>query len=166
MISSCNDPGPLEFPANPQVPQGVERVKNGGCQTRSARVARLAPPPASDGIQHCNCIIIQISSTITPVRSQNGCRFNITRGSPLNEEFRSQCYYPWRSTHHSWRRVLYVLPLQLQTNRLLALRALQNPGLFKAEHYRQAALAVCAGIVIRLLIAAPVYLSSITPSFY
>ncbi|KAI9871449.1 MAG: hypothetical protein M1830_002903, partial [Pleopsidium flavum] len=37
-----------------------------------------------------------------------------------------------------------------------ALRALQNPGLFKYEHYRQAAIAVCAGIVIRLLIAAPI----------
>ncbi|MCJ1338553.1 hypothetical protein MMC09_003842 [Bachmanniomyces sp. S44760] len=35
-------------------------------------------------------------------------------------------------------------------------RALQNPGLFKYEHYRQAAIAVCAGIVIRLLIAAPI----------
>lgn len=39
-----------------------------------------------------------------------------------------------------------------------AYRALQNPGLFKYEHYRQAALAVCAGIVIRLLIGAPVSL--------
>jgi hypothetical protein len=37
-----------------------------------------------------------------------------------------------------------------------ALRALQNPALFKYEHYRQAALAVCAGILIRLLIAAPI----------
>lgn len=40
-----------------------------------------------------------------------------------------------------------------------AYRALQNPGLFKYEHYRQAALAVCAGIVIRLLIGAPVSFS-------
>ncbi|MCJ1466410.1 hypothetical protein MMC07_005029 [Pseudocyphellaria aurata] len=37
-----------------------------------------------------------------------------------------------------------------------ALRALQNPGLFKYEHYRQAAIAVCAGILIRLLIALPI----------
>ena len=37
-----------------------------------------------------------------------------------------------------------------------AYRALQNPGLFKYEHYRQAALAVCAGIFIRFLIAVPV----------
>ncbi|MCJ1411783.1 hypothetical protein MMC19_005875 [Ptychographa xylographoides] len=37
-----------------------------------------------------------------------------------------------------------------------AYRALQNPGLFKYDHYRQAALAVCAGIVIRLIIAAPI----------
>lgn len=37
-----------------------------------------------------------------------------------------------------------------------AFRALQNPGLFKYEHYRQAAIAVCAGILIRLVIAVPV----------
>ena len=37
-----------------------------------------------------------------------------------------------------------------------AYRALQNPGLFKYDHYRQAALAVCAGILIRFLIAVPV----------
>ncbi|KAL8693977.1 MAG: hypothetical protein Q9218_001275 [Villophora microphyllina] len=37
-----------------------------------------------------------------------------------------------------------------------ALRALQNPGLFKYEHYRQAALAVCAGILIRLVITIPI----------
>ena len=37
-----------------------------------------------------------------------------------------------------------------------AFRALQNPGLFKYEHYRQAAIAVCAGILIRMLIALPV----------
>ncbi|KAI9820841.1 MAG: hypothetical protein M1832_003474 [Thelocarpon impressellum] len=35
-------------------------------------------------------------------------------------------------------------------------RALQNPGLFKYEHYRQAALAVAAGLVIRLAIEAPI----------
>ncbi|PGG98160.1 hypothetical protein GX51_06947 [Blastomyces parvus] len=35
-------------------------------------------------------------------------------------------------------------------------RALQNPSLFKSEHYRQAALAVCAGIAIRLIISIPV----------
>ncbi|MCJ1398757.1 hypothetical protein MMC11_001958 [Xylographa trunciseda] len=38
-----------------------------------------------------------------------------------------------------------------------AYRALQNPGLFKYEHYRQAAIAVGAGIAIRLLIAAPIF---------
>ncbi|SLM41182.1 transmembrane protein [Lasallia pustulata] len=37
-----------------------------------------------------------------------------------------------------------------------AYRALQNPGLFKYDHYRQAAIAVCAGIVIRLVIGAPI----------
>ena len=35
-------------------------------------------------------------------------------------------------------------------------RALQNPALFTSEHYRQAALAVAAGIAIRLLVAIPV----------
>lgn len=35
-------------------------------------------------------------------------------------------------------------------------RALQNPGLFTSEHYRQAALAVAAGMGIRILIAIPV----------
>jgi hypothetical protein len=39
-----------------------------------------------------------------------------------------------------------------------ALRALKNPGLFTSEHYKQAALAVLAGIVIRLLVAIPVCL--------
>lgn len=36
-----------------------------------------------------------------------------------------------------------------------AIRALQNPQLFKHENYRQAAIAVAAGIAIRLIIAAP-----------
>ena len=35
-------------------------------------------------------------------------------------------------------------------------RALQNPRLFSSEHYKQAALAVAAGIAIRLLVAIPV----------
>lgn len=35
-------------------------------------------------------------------------------------------------------------------------RALQNPGLFTSEHYKQAALAVAAGIAIRVLVAIPV----------
>lgn len=39
---------------------------------------------------------------------------------------------------------------------MIALRAGQNPKIFKYEHYRQAALAVLGGIIIRLLIAAPV----------
>jgi hypothetical protein len=37
-----------------------------------------------------------------------------------------------------------------------ALRALQNPGIFTSSHYRQAAIAVAAGIAIRLAIAIPV----------
>ncbi|KAH0143166.1 hypothetical protein KCU67_g13693, partial [Aureobasidium melanogenum] len=36
-----------------------------------------------------------------------------------------------------------------------AYRALQNPKLFTSEHYRQAALAVAAGIAIRILVAIP-----------
>ena len=35
-------------------------------------------------------------------------------------------------------------------------RALQNPNLFTSDHYRQAAIAVVSGIVIRILIALPV----------
>lgn len=37
-----------------------------------------------------------------------------------------------------------------------ALRALQNPGLFTSEHYKQVAFAVAAGIAIRISIAIPV----------
>ncbi|KAK4124134.1 hypothetical protein N657DRAFT_571761 [Parathielavia appendiculata] len=36
-------------------------------------------------------------------------------------------------------------------------RALQNPEIFTSQHYKQAALAVAAGIAIRLLIALPVF---------
>lgn len=35
-------------------------------------------------------------------------------------------------------------------------RALQNPGLFTSTHYRQAAIAVAAGIAIRLVVAIPI----------
>lgn len=35
-------------------------------------------------------------------------------------------------------------------------RAMQNPRLFTGEHYRQAALAVAAGVGIRILIGIPV----------
>lgn len=35
-------------------------------------------------------------------------------------------------------------------------RALQNPALFTNRHYKQAALAVAAGVVIRLIITIPV----------
>lgn len=35
-------------------------------------------------------------------------------------------------------------------------RAMQNPRLFTGEHYRQAALAVAAGVAIRILISIPV----------
>lgn len=38
----------------------------------------------------------------------------------------------------------------------VALRALRNPQLFTSEHYKQAALAVLAGVVIRLAIEIPV----------
>ncbi|KAI9822290.1 MAG: hypothetical protein M1827_000008 [Pycnora praestabilis] len=37
-----------------------------------------------------------------------------------------------------------------------AFRALQNPGLFTKEHYRQAAIAVAAGVFIRIAIAIPI----------
>jgi hypothetical protein len=40
-----------------------------------------------------------------------------------------------------------------------ALRALQNPGLFTSEHYKQAAIAVAAGIAIRIAISIPVCMS-------
>jgi hypothetical protein len=36
-------------------------------------------------------------------------------------------------------------------------RALQNPNLFTTIYYRQAALAVCAGLVIRIVIIVPIY---------
>ena len=43
-------------------------------------------------------------------------------------------------------------------------RALQNPGLFTSEHYKQAALAVLAGIAIRLIIAVPVRATRVVPA--
>jgi hypothetical protein len=36
-------------------------------------------------------------------------------------------------------------------------RALQNPELFTTNHYRQAAIAVCAGLAIRIIINIPIY---------
>ena len=36
-------------------------------------------------------------------------------------------------------------------------RALQNPNLFTTSHYRQAAIAVCAGLAIRIIINIPIY---------
>lgn len=36
-------------------------------------------------------------------------------------------------------------------------RALQNPDLFTTDHYRQAAVAVCAGLAIRIIINVPIY---------
>jgi len=36
-------------------------------------------------------------------------------------------------------------------------RALQNPQLFTTTHYRQAAIAVCAGLAIRIIINVPIY---------
>jgi hypothetical protein len=38
------------------------------------------------------------------------------------------------------------------------LRALQNPDLFKQEHYRQAVIAVGVGIAIRLVVLAPIFI--------
>lgn len=35
-------------------------------------------------------------------------------------------------------------------------RALQNPRLFTSDHYRQAAIAVAAGVAIRIIVAIPV----------
>jgi len=35
-------------------------------------------------------------------------------------------------------------------------RALQNPGLFTSDHYRQAAIAVAAGVAIRIIVAIPI----------
>jgi hypothetical protein len=45
----------------------------------------------------------------------------------------------------------------------VAHRALQNPAIFTSEHYRQAAIAVAAGIAIRLLVAIPVRFDSLDP---
>lgn len=45
-------------------------------------------------------------------------------------------------------------------------RALQNPALFTNRHYKQAALAVAAGIVIRLLISIPVRAALVSLSFF
>jgi len=36
-------------------------------------------------------------------------------------------------------------------------RALQNPELFTTKHYRQAAIAVCAGLAIRIILNIPIY---------
>lgn len=36
-------------------------------------------------------------------------------------------------------------------------RALQNPNLFTGSHYRQAAIAVCAGLAIRIIVNIPIY---------
>lgn len=52
-------------------------------------------------------------------------------------------------------RKLYLVELHILTTR--ALRALQNPELFTSQHYKQAALAVGAGIAIRLLVAIPIW---------
>ncbi|KAI9653465.1 MAG: hypothetical protein M1831_006013 [Alyxoria varia] len=43
-----------------------------------------------------------------------------------------------------------------------SLRALQNPNLFKHSHYRQAALAVLAGLAIHLILQIPVFLAKST----
>lgn len=43
-------------------------------------------------------------------------------------------------------------------------RALQNPGLFTSDHYRQAALAVAAGVAIRILVSIPVCVPHLNPA--
>lgn len=45
-----------------------------------------------------------------------------------------------------------------------AVRALRNPELFKYEHYRQAVIAVAAGLIIRLLIEIPVFYFHTVPT--
>lgn len=45
---------------------------------------------------------------------------------------------------------------RLGTDHRPANRALQNPALFTSDHYRQAAIAVAAGVAIRLGISIPV----------
>lgn len=42
-----------------------------------------------------------------------------------------------------------------------AQRALQNPGLFTSNHYRQVAYAILAGVVIRIALAIPVGLACV-----
>lgn len=49
-----------------------------------------------------------------------------------------------------------VADAQSPDPRLPAHRALQNPAIFTNAHYRQAAVAVAAGLAIRLAIAIPV----------
>jgi hypothetical protein len=39
----------------------------------------------------------------------------------------------------------------------IAVRALQNPGLFKYRHYRQAGIAVLAGFCITILVSVPIF---------
>lgn len=46
-----------------------------------------------------------------------------------------------------------------------AYRALQNPALFTSEHYKQAALAVAAGIAIRILVLIPVSSTTVSSTF-
>ena len=53
------------------------------------------------------------------------------------------------------RHVLWLTIVRFSSP-IVAQRALQNPALFTSDHYRQAAIAVVAGIAIRLLIAVPV----------
>lgn len=47
-----------------------------------------------------------------------------------------------------------------------AYRALQNPSLFKSEHYRQAAIAVAIGIAIRIIVTAPVFMIKVVLAFF
>lgn len=46
--------------------------------------------------------------------------------------------------------------------RFIAHRAMQNPEIFTNTHYKQAAIAVAAGLAIRLIIAIPVCLPTLT----
>ena len=79
---------------------------------------------------------------------------SVAYSSPLSEVFLALQYEP---TVHA----LSCIPSVADHG--AAHRALQNPGLFTSEHYKQAALAVLAGIAIRLIIAIPVGATRVVP---
>jgi len=64
---------------------------------------------------------------------------------------------------------IYISMERDELNSTIAFRALQNPELFKADVYRHAALAISAGIAIRLLVEVPIFLVRVvlwTTSFF